>query len=107
MNVLILLLTGLTLFLSATPCCTADFENATEHQSCEESSDCENTPCDEPCSPFFTCGSCTGFSIQELETCFLLQEQVSLAVPVSKFNLYREDYHETSFKPPRARLQSV
>lgn len=107
MKVLILLLIGLTLYLSATPCCTEDFANSAEDHSCEETSDCENIPCDEPCSPFYTCGSCTGFLVLELEAYFLLQEEVPCAVINSKFNFYRENYHSTSFKPPRARLKSA
>ncbi|MEH6408119.1 MAG: hypothetical protein V7767_12640 [Leeuwenhoekiella sp.] len=105
MKILVTLLSFLTLFLSAVPCCSKTAEDRAEHQTCEESSDCDDIPCEGPCSPFYTCGSCTGFSVQEVAAFTFILDQLIDQKIVSIISFHREDYQSPSFKPPRTRLK--
>jgi hypothetical protein len=82
MKLLCLILSFYVAFLSTTPCCTDDKCNddidteQTNHHS-EESKDCNS------CSPFFTCGACSGFVFSNAgfyfgEVTFVLKEFVSV-----------------------------
>ncbi|MDN4166007.1 hypothetical protein QWY31_10875 [Cytophagales bacterium LB-30] len=53
------------LFLSVRPCCTdepIDTCADTEISLAEELAHHEESACEEPCSPFFVCGTCLGFA---------------------------------------------
>ena len=91
--------------MSAVPCCSETAANNVDHQTCEETTGCDNIPCDEPCSPFYACGSCTGFSVQEVEAFTFIQQPFINQKIVSIIPFQRGDYQSPSFKPPRARLK--
>ncbi|WP_418887611.1 DUF6660 family protein [Leeuwenhoekiella marinoflava] len=107
MKILVIILAFLTLSLSAVPCCSTLVEDHPDHQICETSSDCDDVPCDEPCSPFYSCGSCAGFSVQELAAFTFIQELTINQKIISTTPFYREDHNDYSFKPPRKGLKIV
>tara|TARA_R110002012_G_scaffold299067_1_gene497821 strand:+ start:9246 stop:9563 length:318 start_codon:yes stop_codon:yes gene_type:complete len=68
MKVITIFLSILILGLSAAPCCI-DEEICHEEVSCTDDAtqSSENDSPELPCLPFFSCGSCTGFSLLNLE----------------------------------------
>jgi hypothetical protein len=62
MRLLCVFLSALTLFLSSFPVCAYTSEHEQEQATCENDSNEEATDCDD-CSPFLTCGTCTGFTL--------------------------------------------
>ncbi len=67
MKVLLGCLALLALLLSVTPCCGFTCEE--EHTVCNnEQEDAKNQDDCDNCSPFYVCGSCTGFTFPKLFT---------------------------------------
>lgn len=92
----------MVLSLSSLPCCL--LEEIGENTLCIEThSDTEDDHNgDEPCSPFFNCGSCTGFAIQQnLEITFIKDELADSNITSSQ-DLFKSAYQNPDFKPPKA-----
>ncbi|WP_370173520.1 hypothetical protein [Leeuwenhoekiella palythoae] len=100
MKILVILFALLTFSLSTVTCCVGNISGVEYHQDAED--DCEDGPCDEPCSPFFNCATCTGFSVQEFENLDFQQEQIPTKKIVSISYLRAGEFHDSSFRPPRA-----
>lgn len=66
------------------------------------SSNENNTAGDEPCSPFFNCGSCTGFAIQNNLEIKFIREELATSNLSSYQNLFKDAYQNPDFKPPKA-----
>lgn len=92
----------LVLSLSSLQCCI--IEDIGEDNLCIEthSNTEEDHTGDEPCSPFFNCGSCTGFAIQKnLGITFIKDEIVDTNI-ISYQDLFKGAYQNSFFKPPKA-----
>lgn len=101
MKLIVFFISFLVLSLSSFPCCF--LEEIGENAICIE--DNTNTKDDHPgdgaCSPFFNCGSCTGFAIKEnLEISFVNDE-----LPGVNFTSYVDSFKSVcqnpDFKPPK------
>lgn len=105
MKFLAVTLSVLTIFLSSYPCCQ-DEDSCSELQtfvdSCEGSSQ-QEVPHgnDAPCSPFYNCGRCPGFTItnETLDFVSLELKPKTLHIPYVEF-LPKEVYF-LALKPPR------
>ncbi|MFC4221326.1 hypothetical protein [Flagellimonas marina] len=105
MKVLAILLSLLTMLLSSYPCCQ-------ETSSCSEQvlvdqcghDESEKLPLskDTPCSPFYTCGRCPGFTIAYESMDFINLEVQREATPVPYLELLPKEVYFFSLKPPRA-----
>ncbi|MUP43462.1 hypothetical protein [Christiangramia aestuarii] len=101
MKLIVLFISFLVLSLSSFPCCFLG--EIGENANCNE--DHNNTEDDHSgdgaCSPFFNCGSCTGFAIKEnLEIAFVKDE-----LPGTNFTSYLDSFKSVcqnpDFKPPK------
>jgi hypothetical protein len=99
-----LILALITLILSVSPCC-GDDDHCAGNSSIDECehSDKEREPCDEQglCSPFYSCGSCTGFALSQAAIHVPFNEMHRNIIPI----VYRESLPKEvfflSFKPPQ------
>ncbi|MCP9200825.1 hypothetical protein MKO06_12970 [Gramella sp. GC03-9] len=101
MKFLVLFITFLVLSLSILPCCF--LEDISNNSLCIDSptNNEDDHTSEEPCSPFFNCGSCSGFALQEdLEIGFVTDE-FSAQVFISCQDLFKSAYQNPDFKPPR------
>lgn len=104
MRVLAVLLSILTILLSSYPCCQeADscfetaFLNQCGHDDSEELPMSEDTPC----SPFYTCGRCPGFTIT-YDSLDLINLDVEKGAPLVMYlELLPKEVYFFSLKPPR------
>ncbi|MEC8682437.1 MAG: hypothetical protein VXX80_02005 [Bacteroidota bacterium] len=101
MKILVILFALLTFSLSAVTCCVGNITGVEYHEDVEDD-DCEKGPCEEPCSPFFNCGTCTGFSVQEFKNLDFNQVKIPTQKIVSISYLRAGEFHDSSFRPPRA-----
>jgi hypothetical protein len=87
-----IILSILVLMLNAVPCCWLgdSNENPVEEHSGEES-----------CSPFLSCGSCTGFVLQEELPVVNFYSQPSVSEIVFPENPFHSDFSEAIWQPPR------
>ncbi|MUP45952.1 hypothetical protein E0K83_09380 [Gramella sp. BOM4] len=102
MQWLVFVISFLVLALSSFPCCM--LEEIGENTLCIETHPGteDDHSDDEPCSPFFNCGSCTGFAIQQnLEFSFIRME-TTIPVFISSQDLFKSAYQNPDFKPPRS-----
>ncbi len=102
MKWIIFFISFIVLSLSSLPCCV--LEDIGENTLCVESPSANenDTSGDEPCSPFFNCGSCTGFAIQQnIEITFIQVELVDANL-TSYQDLFKGAYQNPDFKPPKA-----
>ncbi|WP_394749235.1 DUF6660 family protein [Spongiimicrobium salis] len=106
MKMLAVILSMLTIFLSSFPCCQ-------ESDSCSEvpfvvehcgndSSEEESHDEDMPCSPFLSCGSCTGFTINYSSLNFVIPIIKQETKPVPYMEYLPKEVYFLSLKPPRA-----
>ena len=90
------------LVLSAVPCCADDYCNdeLKTEQSCTEHQDRNDHNDYNGCSPFITCGTCTGFTFAKTDYNFQPITRVQ-----SKFILYQQGFDENYFveiwQPPK------
>lgn len=99
------ILSLLTILLSSYPCCQ-------ETDSCSEiilvdqcrHEDSEELPLNKntPCSPFYTCGRCPGFTITYESVDFINLEAEKETLPVPYMELFHKEVYFFSLKPPRA-----
>ena len=65
MKVILILLSFVVLLLSTVPCAAFGKGSSFDtHKNCQENSKDCGDDCDGKCSPFYSCGSCLGFTIQ-------------------------------------------
>jgi len=105
MRVFAVIMSLLTIFLSSYPCCqetdlcmeTISFNDCVDDGACEDPHESEA-----PCSPFYTCGRCPGFTLTYGEFVQIVTIEVD-----SKINLvpYLEfmpkEVYFNALKPPR------
>ncbi|MER3376173.1 MAG: hypothetical protein RIM83_16155 [Allomuricauda sp.] len=104
MRVLAVILSLLTILLSSYPCCQ-------ETGSCSETSavdqcghdDPEEVPhgTDAPCSPFYNCGRCPGFTVTHETLNFVCLELEKETPPITYVELLPKEVYFFSLKPPR------
>ncbi len=102
MKSFILFISFLILSLSSLPCCL--LENIGENTLCiEPYSDTEDGHSgEEPCSPFFNCGSCAGFTIhQNIEISFN-KDELAVSNSSTYQDLFKSAYQNPDFKPPKS-----
>lgn len=102
MKSIVFFISFLVLSLSSLPCCV--LEDIGENTLCIEihSNTEDDHTGDEPCSPFFNCGSCTGFAIHKnLEITFIKDELADSNI-TSYQDLFKSAYQNPYFKPPKA-----
>lgn len=104
MKLVVFSISFLVLSLSSLPCCL--LEEMGENSVCIEnpSNSEDDHSGNEACSPFFNCGSCTGFAIQEYSEITFFQDELSLAVLSSYEELFKSAYQNSDFKPPKTQI---
>lgn len=101
----------LALGMSLIPCCAPEMgvsksvEVATSCcSSCEtpkdSDKDAKENACNS-CSPFFTCGSCTGFTIQMLSYSLQEFDRVNSENSIAYQLHFDSEYNNSLFQPPR------
>ncbi|WBL26566.1 DUF6660 family protein [Zunongwangia sp. HGR-M22] len=102
MKIVVLITSILVIILSIIPCCSFKIDRNDEIcvNSLETEEDDHNA-CDEPCSPFFNCGSCTGFAIQQNLEINFIQDDVEIIDIISYQNSLTNSYQYSAFKPPK------
>ncbi len=102
MKWIIFFISFIVLSLSTLPCCV--LEDIGENTLCVESPSAneDDTSGDEPCSPFFNCGSCTGFAIQQNIEITFIQVELVYSNLTSYQYLFKSAYQNPDFKPPKA-----
>jgi hypothetical protein len=104
MKVICIFLSMLIVSLSALPCCY-EVDNCNEEiELCEKEANhsSQNEESNPPCSPFFSCGSCTGFSFSSInfsKTDTPLVEHNKL-MDLSGYGITKA-FKTTLLKPPR------
>ncbi len=88
-----------TLALSSYPCCQETADASMEHSG----QDHHETPCDtdSPCSPFYACGRCPGFTVEYVQIYFFTLDMVQELPPVPYLESIPKEVHSVPFKPPR------
>lgn len=100
MRIVTYVLSFYLLLLTAVPCCvqddcsadTAISQNTDQQQPEEERSNC---------SPFFVCGSCTGFTLNEISFHVTVYAQPDDQKFPGWINLYYPSYISAFWQPPR------
>jgi hypothetical protein len=104
-KVLAIILSTLIVLLSSFPCCqeegtcdTASFVGTADNH---ESHDDDHSNNESPCSPFYNCGRCTGFTINYnfIEFDFLETDLENFEVPYVESLTHEVYFHD--LKPPR------
>ncbi len=90
----------LTLGLSATPCCVEEVCTRENQVTTDSTHDSEEEH-ESPCSPFFTCGSCLGFSVSLYSHTETPKPQESHRESDHVNRFIPADVHCLVFKPPR------
>jgi hypothetical protein len=113
MKFLSIFLAVLTLSLSSSPCCVPDLSiheleavSSVEESSCcathdEESEGEESEAGCNNCSPFYTCGMCSGCTLSNFETFSILSayfENQYSSLNASKFD---SEYQQALWQPPK------
>lgn len=106
MKIMGMLFTVLTLFLSASPCCSGEYscEKKVEIKYHENSQ--QDLPQSEiPCSPFYSCGTCFGFGFQSFEFNILMTEfPKDRSFNIFYFYHQSDGYKLLPLKPPRQQI---
>ncbi|WP_036381957.1 hypothetical protein [Muricauda sp. MAR_2010_75] len=104
MKVLAVILSLLTILLSSYPCCQ-ETDSCSEEllvgQSGHDDSDEPPLSEDSPCSPFYTCGRCPGFTIRDEAVDFIYLEVDKETPPMTYLELLPKEVYFFSLKPPR------
>ncbi|MEG9326992.1 hypothetical protein V6B16_03520 [Salinimicrobium catena] len=87
-----IILSILVLMLNAVPCC---WDSDSKEEPLEEHSG------EESCSPFLSCGSCTGFALQEELPGIDLYAQPSVSETIFPETPFQSDFSEAIWQPPR------
>jgi hypothetical protein len=102
MKVLPILLSLFSFWLTAMPCCSA--ENTCDTIELNQNSDAESQDdCDDhlPCSPFYSCGSCTGFSTENFSFPLLLSSEEISIESITEWSVpFSEQHRKRIIKPP-------
>ncbi|MDC6361802.1 MULTISPECIES: hypothetical protein [Flavobacteriaceae] len=106
MKFLTVILSLLTIVLSSYPCCQETdscFETSTASHCADGDHNTENEQHDKetPCSPFFTCGRCPGFTTNHVSlelVPFELEEKIQ---PIVYIEPLPKEVYFFSLKPPR------
>ncbi|MFI8380026.1 hypothetical protein [Leeuwenhoekiella sp. NPDC079379] len=102
MRILILTLSIVTLLASVFPCCLTDrFCDSEPVEICDDTPQNDQDSDHLPCSPFFSCGNCTGFIISPSYTISFIQDPIFTTRILSFKSLNTYNYKALSFKPPR------
>lgn len=104
MKIFCFILSIYVLVLSTVPCCSDDncIDETKTEQSDKHSQD-EHQGCNGSCSPFFTCGTCVGFTFSNTTLTFELSKvffENTLLVPSYK-NLFVDDFISKIWQPPK------
>ncbi len=99
MKVVAIILAMATVALSSYPCCQETAQPSVEHGE----QDHREAPCDtdSPCSPFYGCGRCPGFTVEYVQIHFLALDVVQVLPPVPYLESIPKEVHSVLFKPPR------
>ncbi len=107
MRTLILTLSIITLFSSVFPCCfTEQFCDSASFEICDDTSQSDHDVDHLPCSPFFSCGNCTGFISPSFDQISFIQESILTSKIISYKSLNTYNFCSPSFKPPKARYRN-
>ena len=101
MKVLCFILSLYAILLSTVPCCADD--NCNDEIKTEQSDNHsqDDNDCQENCSPFLTCGTCTGFSFPTLAFS-LTPTAVALTTQLSIYNSsFSSEYLCSIWQPPK------
>ena len=90
------LISFLVLFLNAVPCCWETCSEEDHKAKTEQSSDSESA-----CSPFLSCGSCTGFVLQQENFEFTYFKVSFPLLDVQKEVSFQSDYSIEIWQPPK------
>lgn len=86
------ILSVFVLVLSTMPCCTVVHEAAEKcaiQKQADNDSQQQDDDCDSNCSPFYSCGTCVGFTSA---SCYPFIKPVTLAPGISKLIPYQENF---------------
>ncbi len=104
MKVFATILTIATLFLSSVPCCQEEgaCANSEPVEHCGERHG-EKAPSDSesPCSPFYVCGRCPGFTVNYDHIDFFTLDIAQELPPLPYLESLSMEVHSVLFKPPR------
>ncbi len=117
MKFLAIFMFSIVIGLSVVPCCTPIANNNSnnltkmdrhccEEETCEDTEETTNENNNEEdgcnsCSPFFSCGSCAGFTAQ-IDFIKLNHFSFTNSIAYNNFNLQiHSDFFETKWQPPK------
>ncbi|HET6990322.1 MAG TPA: DUF6660 family protein [Bacteroidia bacterium] len=103
MKILYFILAVYVVLLSVKPCCTDDKCCADNHSAQTEKSarHQDNADCKGDCSPFFTCGSCTGFNFPAFSFS-LKPSEVAIEKQVSVYSFsFSTEFFSSIWQPPK------
>lgn len=102
MKILVLSFALLTLFLSSSPCCTEEDTCGEKAEiNCQDHSDDEEHQSELPCSPFYSCGTCSGFNkpgVFKLSGAYFSENVIFTSYYLSGKS---EGFSIIPFKPPK------
>ncbi|EAZ80924.1 hypothetical protein [Algoriphagus machipongonensis] len=102
MKVFAILLSLFSFWLTAMPCCSE--ESSCDTIELKQNSDSEpQDDCNDhlPCSPFYSCGSCTGFSAENFSFPPLLSSEEVNIEPNAEWSVpFSEQHRKRILKPP-------
>lgn len=101
MKTLAFLLAVFVFFLSAAPCCLFEGCEGEEEQGNVAAEKQAPVECDDTCSPFLTCGSCTGFVVNSENFAFTSEYISSHPVPTSYDDGISGEIIQAIWQPPR------
>lgn len=86
------------MILASTPCCASDCQA----DNCKEKSSEKHKDCDDNCSPFYSCGSCTGFVCSyPLSITEIVYKPSDLDTPSSYIQLLISRFSDSIWQPPK------
>ncbi|WP_127024985.1 hypothetical protein [Flagellimonas beolgyonensis] len=106
MKILVVLLSIFTLLLSSFPCCEDNgscYETLQVDQCGHDDSEKVPHEKDGPCSPFYTCGQCSGFTLtygKFIDLVIIEIDLKSILVPYLEFE--PKEVYSHFLKPPRS-----
>ncbi|WP_128756273.1 hypothetical protein [Leeuwenhoekiella aequorea] len=102
MRFLVILLSFITLFASVTPCCSDESVCDSEStELCGSASGNDTEKSHLPCSPFFNCGSCSGFIVLNSGSLNLIQYKLVSTKILSINQTIQDTFNSSFFKPPK------
>lgn len=111
MKVILVFMVLLALGMSLIPCCAPEMGDNKNIEvtssccsSCETNQGSDNSSNDnacKSCSPFFTCGSCTGFTILMLSYSLQQFDRINSENSIAYQLHFDSEYNNSLFQPPR------